>query len=50
MLRMGGTVKLVGKERRPMRDSRLSVERSATAAPLPGTVHQQPIFARLVRL
>jgi len=35
-----------------MGDSRLSIERSSTAAPLPppGAVHQQPICARLVRL
>jgi hypothetical protein len=46
-----GTVKLVGRERRPVGGTaRLSVEHSSTAAPLPGTVHKQPIFARLVRL
>jgi len=48
-----GTVKLAGREREETNgESRLSIERSSTAAPLPppGAVHKQPICARLVRL
>jgi hypothetical protein len=48
-----GTIKLAGREREETDgDSRLSIERSSTAAPLPppGAVHKQPICARLLRL
>jgi hypothetical protein len=47
---MGGQSSLWGERGDPWGDSQLSIEHSSTAAPLPGTVHQQPIFARLVRL
>jgi len=47
---MGGSQACEERKQTHGGTARLSIEHSSTTAPLPGTVHQQPIFARLVRL